>query len=98
MTHTSTRTVIFAFATIKATAIALVTFIIGTAFWQSLVIATVSGCLGMAGMILAAWIAANATRQNRQLLERIEGKTDTITRRTDRRDAAEAADDQRRKK
>lgn len=74
-------------AMLKGTLIATVTvFILGTTFIQSLVIALVSGGLGLIGMVLAAYVAATEARHNRALLQDIKRNTGTDNREGDRED------------
>lgn len=63
-----------AYAAFKGAVLATVTFAIGTTFGQSLLIAVVSGGLGLLGMLGAAFISTRAARQNKELLHDIKGK------------------------
>lgn len=77
---------------IKGLVIAGVTiWILGTTFVQSLIIAAVSGTLGIIGMVLGAWIAAwkasEEARHNRSILQDIKAHTDTNRREGDKLDA-----------
>ena len=66
--------VIGTFSVLKGVLVAGVTAAIGTNFLQSLIVAVVSGTLGLIGMVIAATIAANATRKNREVMHDIKRK------------------------
>ena len=74
----------------KGALVATVTlWVLGTTFIQSVVIATLSGTLGIIGMAIAAYIASTEARKNRELLHDIKKNTDTDKREGDTVGAAE---------
>lgn len=70
----------------KGAIVAAATAAIGLQFWQSVVVAAISGSLGAVGAIGAAYIASREAKRNRAVLHDIKRKVGAHQRARDERE------------
>lgn len=66
------------YSSLKAFLLAVVVLVIGTTFVQSVIVAVVSGALGVVGMVIAAWIAAQTAARQEGVLHEIRDTTTAV--------------------
>lgn len=69
---------ILGYGAVKGAIVASVTLAIGTTFVQSIIVAVISGALGVAGMVLAAAITNRRARQHDEVLDEIRTTTEAV--------------------